>query len=96
MSDPAQILGSTWAANILGIGTTQSAQDPEVSGHSRLRRIRARRHWYKKYEKQSVQPRDLQMMGMLLPLGIERGKEFKPDAPTVAQLKAAAANGTLG
>ena len=25
------------------------------------------------------------MMGMLLPLGIERGKEFKPDAATVAQ-----------
>jgi hypothetical protein len=38
-----------------------------------------------------VQPRDLQMMGMLLPLGIEKGKEFKPDAATVAQLKAAAA-----
>jgi hypothetical protein len=31
------------------------------------------------------------MMGMLLPLGIERGKEFKPDAATVALLKAAAA-----
>jgi len=31
------------------------------------------------------------MMGMLLPLGIEKGKEFKPDAATVAQLKAAAA-----
>ncbi|MCS3894316.1 hypothetical protein M2171_003449 [Bradyrhizobium japonicum USDA 38] len=40
---------------------------------------------------ETVQPRDLQMMGMLLPLGIERGKEFKPDAATVAQLKAAAA-----
>ena len=26
-----------------------------------------------------VNPRDLQMMGMLLPLGIEKGKEFKPD-----------------
>ena len=38
-----------------------------------------------------VQPRDLQMMGMLLPLGIEKGKEFKPDAGTVAQLKVAAA-----
>jgi hypothetical protein len=36
-----------------------------------------------------VQPRDLQMMGMLLPLGIEKGKEFKPDAATVAELKAA-------
>jgi hypothetical protein len=40
---------------------------------------------------ETVQPRDLQMMGMLLPLGIERGKEFEPDALTVAQLKAAAA-----
>jgi hypothetical protein len=40
---------------------------------------------------ETVQPRDLQMMGMLLPLGIERGKNFKPDAKTVAQLKAAAA-----
>jgi hypothetical protein len=29
---------------------------------------------------ETVQPRDLEMMGMLLPLGIERGKEFKPDA----------------
>ncbi|MGB9021576.1 MAG: hypothetical protein WCC77_28655, partial [Pseudolabrys sp.] len=38
-----------------------------------------------------VQPRDLEMMGMLLPLGIEKGKEFKPDAATVAQLKVAAA-----
>jgi hypothetical protein len=27
-----------------------------------------------------VQPRDLQMMGMLLPLSIEKGKDFKPDA----------------
>jgi hypothetical protein len=40
---------------------------------------------------ETVQPRDLQMMGMLLPLGIEKGKEFKPDAATVSQLKAAAA-----
>ena len=40
---------------------------------------------------ETVQPRDLQMMGMLLPLGIERGKEFKPDAATVARLKAAVA-----
>jgi hypothetical protein len=38
-----------------------------------------------------VQPRDREMMGMLLPLGIEKGKEFKPDAATVAQLKVAAA-----
>jgi hypothetical protein len=37
-----------------------------------------------------VQPRDLQMMGMLRPLGIEGGKEFKPDAATVATLKQAA------
>ncbi len=38
-----------------------------------------------------IQPEDLQMMGMLLPLGIEKGKEFKPDSETVAQLNAAAA-----
>jgi hypothetical protein len=38
-----------------------------------------------------VQQEQLQMMGMLLPLGIEKGKEFKPDAATVAQLKSAAA-----
>jgi hypothetical protein len=37
-----------------------------------------------------VQPQDLQMMGMLLPLGIEKGKDFKPDAATVVQLKSAA------
>lgn len=36
---------------------------------------------------ETVQPQDLQMMGMLLPLGIEKGKAFKP----VAQLKSAAA-----
>jgi hypothetical protein len=40
---------------------------------------------------ETAQSRDLQMMGMLLPLGIERGKEFKPDAATVARLKAAVA-----
>jgi hypothetical protein len=39
---------------------------------------------------ETVQPRDLQMMGMLLPLGIEKGKEFKPDAATLALLKSAA------
>src|SRR5450631_1450711 len=39
---------------------------------------------------ETVEPGDLKMMGMLLPLGIERGKEFKPDAATVPQLKAAA------
>ncbi len=38
-----------------------------------------------------VQSEDLQMMGMLLPLGIEKGKDFKPDAATVAQLNSAAA-----
>ena len=38
-----------------------------------------------------VQPRDLEMLGMLLPLGIEKGKEFKPDPATRTQLKAAAA-----
>ncbi len=40
---------------------------------------------------ETVQPRDLQMMGMLLPLGIERGKELQPHAATVAVLKKAAA-----
>jgi len=40
---------------------------------------------------ETVQARDLEMMGMLLPLGIEKGKEFKPDAKTVALLKKAAA-----
>src|SRR5271168_4764420 len=38
-----------------------------------------------------VQARDLQMLGMLLPLGIEKGKEFMPDPETRTQLKAAAA-----
>jgi hypothetical protein len=38
-----------------------------------------------------AQPRDLQMMGMLLPLGIEKGKEFKPSAATIALLRTAAA-----
>src|SRR5216684_4861219 len=38
-----------------------------------------------------VQPEDLQMMGMLLPLGIEKGKDLKPDAAAVARLKSAAA-----
>jgi len=40
---------------------------------------------------ETVQPADLQMMGMLLPLGIEKGKEFKPDAATIVLLKSAAA-----
>jgi len=37
-----------------------------------------------------VQSRDLQMLGMLLPIGIEKGTEFKPSAATRTQLKAAA------
>ncbi len=43
--------------------------------------------WPACLNEETVQPRDLQMMGMLLPLGIEKGKEFKPDAATVALLK---------
>lgn len=39
---------------------------------------------------ETVQPRDKQMMGMPLPLGIEKGKEFKPNTATVALLKSAA------
>ena len=38
-----------------------------------------------------MQERDLQMLGMLLPLGIEKGKVIKPDPATRSQLKAAAA-----
>jgi hypothetical protein len=38
-----------------------------------------------------VQSRDLQMLGMLLPLGIEKGKGFKPDTAIRSQLKEAAA-----
>ena len=37
-----------------------------------------------------VQPRDLEMMGMLLPLGIEKDKDFKPDAAMTAALNSAA------
>src|SRR5262249_33537283 len=37
-----------------------------------------------------VDARDLQMMGMLLPLGIEKGKEFKPDTALNAELKSSA------
>lgn len=37
-----------------------------------------------------VIPRDRAMMGMLLPLGIEKGKPFKPDASMSAALKLAA------
>jgi len=33
---------------------------------------------------ETVHFRELQMMGMLLPLGIEEDNEFKPDAETVA------------
>jgi hypothetical protein len=39
---------------------------------------------------ETVQPRDLEMMGMLLPLGIEKGKPFNPDPATVALLNSAA------
>jgi len=39
---------------------------------------------------ETVEPRDLEMMRMILPLGIEKGKEFKPDAATVAVLNSAA------
>ncbi|MGO8970347.1 MAG: DUF1214 domain-containing protein [Myxococcaceae bacterium] len=38
-----------------------------------------------------VKPEDAEMMGMLLPLGIEKGKDFAPDAATSAQLRTAAA-----
>lgn len=38
-----------------------------------------------------VQSRDLEMLGMLLPLGIEKGVEFKPAPAIRTQLKAAAA-----
>jgi hypothetical protein len=38
-----------------------------------------------------AQSQDLQMMGMLLPLGIEKGKDFKPDVAPVARLNSAAA-----
>jgi hypothetical protein len=38
-----------------------------------------------------AQPEDLQMMGMLLPLGIEKGTDFKPTAAMLTQLKSAAA-----
>jgi hypothetical protein len=37
-----------------------------------------------------VQPRDLEMMGMLRSLGIEKGADFKPDTATQATLSAAA------
>jgi hypothetical protein len=37
-----------------------------------------------------VQPRDAGMMGMLRTFGIDKGKDFKPDEPTRAALKAAA------
>jgi hypothetical protein len=42
-------------------------------------------------EEETVQPSDLQMRGMLLPLGIEKGKPFKPDTAVATLLKAAAA-----
>ena len=37
-----------------------------------------------------VQTKDLEMLGMLLPLGIEKGKTFDPDATTRATLNNAA------
>jgi hypothetical protein len=37
-----------------------------------------------------VQSRDLEMMGMLLPLGIEKGKNFKPDTTMTTALNSAA------
>jgi len=37
-----------------------------------------------------VQPRDAEMVGMLRTFGIDKGKEFEPDEPTRAALKAAA------
>ena len=43
----------------------------------------------KMVNEEPVQPRDLQMMGVLRTLGIEKGKEFKPDATTQAALKQA-------
>jgi hypothetical protein len=39
---------------------------------------------------ETVQPRDMEMMGMLLPLGIEKGKEFKPDPATETLLNKSA------
>jgi hypothetical protein len=36
-----------------------------------------------------VQPRDLEMLGMLLPIGIEKGAKFDPDPATRTQLKEA-------
>jgi hypothetical protein len=41
-------------------------------------------------QEEPVQERDLVAMGMLQSLGIEKGKEFKPDASTQSILKAAA------
>jgi hypothetical protein len=41
-------------------------------------------------DEETVQPRDLQMRGMLLPLGIEKGKPYNPDATTATLLNAAA------
>ena len=38
----------------------------------------------------AIHPRDLEMMGMLLPLGIQKGKDFNPDAAMKAELRSAA------
>ena len=43
----------------------------------------------KMVNEEPVNPRDLAMMGMLAALGIEKGKEFKPDAATNAIFKGA-------
>ena len=45
----------------------------------------------KMVDEEPVNPRDLAMMGMLSSLGIEKGKEFKPDATTNAIFKSAIA-----
>lgn len=37
-----------------------------------------------------VQPKDRQMMGMLLQLGIQKGEKFNPDEETIQQLRSAA------
>jgi hypothetical protein len=44
----------------------------------------------KMVNEEPVLPRDKEMAGLLLTLGIEKGKEFKPDLTTQATLKAAA------
>jgi len=43
-----------------------------------------------KINEEPIQPKDLEVLGMLLPLGIEKGKEFNPDAETSKILNVAA------